>query len=355
MGRVTEFALNFKYAFRPHKPLLLARLAGAAVKSYLLGRPPLRYVDFSIGFACNLHCEHCFATALKKRGCRRMTAEDYTRVAKECMQLGAVNFSFQGGEPLLFRDLGAIITACQPARNVISVTTNGTLLTEERVQALKRLGVDILTISLDSGIAAEHDRFRGMSGAFEQTMAGIKLALKRGLRVTLGTVVTHQTVRSDGITALIRLAQELQVVLYFIMPVPAGRWTDNREMFLTPEDLAYVHDLTRRWRYIRTDFQANLGPYGCGAVKEILYLTPYGDVLACPFLHIALGNIFEEPIAVIRQRGLKNRYFATYHQKCLVSTDEEFIERHLSKTFGARELPLKWDAVFSPDGAEAQR
>ena len=355
MGRAAEFALNFKYAFRLHKPRLIVRLAGAVMRSYVLGRPPLRYVDFAIDFACNLRCEHCFATALQQRGRRKMTVDDYARVARECMELGAVNFSFQGGEPLLFRKLGDIITACQPARNVISVTTNGTLLTEHRVVDLKRLGVDILTISLDSVIAEEHDRFRGVPGTFEKTMSGIRLALKEGLRVTLGTVVTHQTVRSEGITGLARLAQELKVLLYFIWPVPAGRWAHNREMFLTREDLAYIDELTCRSPYLRTDFQANLGSYGCGAVKEIIYLTPYGDVLPCPFLHISLGNVFEESVATIRNRALQNPYFAVYHQKCLASTDEEFIERYLSKTFEAEALPLPWDCVFSPEEPEARK
>ncbi|MEW5719973.1 MAG: radical SAM/SPASM domain-containing protein [Chloroflexota bacterium] len=354
MSRVSEFALNLRYAFRPNKPRLFFRLAGAVIKSYVFRRPPLRYVDFAIGFACNLKCEHCFATALQQPARRRMAVDDYARVARECMSLGAVNFSFQGGEPLLFHNLGEIIAACQPSRNVISVTTNGTLLTEERVAELKRWGVDILTISLDSADAAEHDRFRGAAGSFEKTMAGIRLALAQGLRVTLGTVVTHQTVRSEGIRALARLAQELRVVLYFILPVPAGRWTDNRAMFLTPDDLAFVENWTRQSRYLRTDFQANLGNYGCGAVKEILYLTPYGDVLACPFLHIALGNIFDQPVATIRARALQNRYFAVYHQKCLASTDEEFIEKYLSKTFDAAALPLRWDLVFPPNGAEAR-
>lgn len=346
VGRVAQSALNFQYAFRPHKPRLTVRLAGAVLKSHIFGRPPLRYVDFSIDFACNLRCEHCFATALQQDGRQKMTLDDYGRVARECMKLGAVNFSFQGGEPLLFRGLGDIIAACQPARNLISVTTNGTLLTEERVAWLKRLGVDILTVSLDSAIAEEHDRFRGATGSFAKTMAGIRLGLKEGLRVTLGTVVTHQTVRSEGITALARLAQELKVILYFIMPVPAGRWADNRDMFLTPEDLAYIDQMTRRSRYLRTDFQANFGSYGCGAVKEILYLTPYGDVLPCPFLHISLGNVLEESVATIRSRALANPYFAVYYQKCLASTDEEFIARYLSQTFEAERLPLPAEQVF---------
>ena len=95
--------------------------------------------------------------------------------------------------------------------------------------------------------------------------------------------------------------------------------------------------------------------HGCGAVKEILYLTPYGDVLPCPFLHISLGNALEESVKVIRQRALQNPYFAVYYQKCLASTDEEFIERYLSKTFEADQLPLRWDRVFTPQEAEKRK
>jgi MoaA/NifB/PqqE/SkfB family radical SAM enzyme len=353
MGRVAQFALNFRYAFRPHKPRLIARLVATVVKCYVTGRAPLRYVDFAIDFVCNLRCEHCFATALQRPGRRKMQVEDYARVAQECIKLGAVNFSFQGGEPLLFQRLGDIIKACQPARNVISVTTNGTLVTPDRVAELRRMGVDILTISLDSAIAEEHDRFRGVPGAFQKTMSGVRLALDNGLRVSLGTVITHQNLRSKGITDLVKLAQDLKVVLYFIFPVPAGRWIDNSEMFLTPDDLAYIDGLMRRSPYIRTDFKANLGKYGCGAAKEILYLTPYGDVLMCPFLHISFGNVFEESISVIRNRALQNPYFADYHHECLASTDAEFIERYLSKTFEAEELPLSWDEVFSSEQEEA--
>jgi MoaA/NifB/PqqE/SkfB family radical SAM enzyme len=271
------------------------------------------------------------------------------------MALGTVNFSFQGGEPLLDRRLRDIIAACRPARNVISVTTNGTLLTAERVTDLKKMGVDILTISLDSAIAQEHDRFRGTRGTFDRTMAGIDLALKAGLRVTLGTVVTHQTLRSEGIAGLVDLARDLRVMLYFIYPVPAGRWVDNREMFLTAEDLAYIRELTRRSPYLRTDFQANLGKQGCGAAKEILYLTPYGDVLTCPFLHISFGNVFTESIDAIRQRALQNPYFSDYHQACLASTDAEFIERYLSKTFDAEELPVPWQEAFASERGGGDR
>jgi MoaA/NifB/PqqE/SkfB family radical SAM enzyme len=277
-----------------------------------------------------------------------MTAADYARVAREAMDLGAVNFSFQGGEPLLVKSLDEIIAACRPRRNIISVTTNGTLIDAAQVDRLRRAGVDILTVSLDSSIAAEHDLFRGSPGAFDKTMAGIRLALKNGIHVDLGAVVTHTSLRSEGISGLVRFAAENRMLLYLILPVPAGNWRHEKGILLTDDDLAYIETLTRQSPWVRTDFQANLGGYGCGAAKEILYLTPYGDVLTCPFLHISAGNIFDEPLERIRARALANPWFARYHPRCLVSTDAEFIEQHLSRTFDAERLPLNWDAGFGP-------
>jgi MoaA/NifB/PqqE/SkfB family radical SAM enzyme len=349
--KISDFLLNLKYAFNLKKPLLVARLARAFIRSNFLGKTGLRYVDFAIDFKCNLKCEHCFATSLEDNKRKKMSVADYGRVAEEAMALGAVNFSFQGGEPLLCGELGDIIAACKPHKNVISVTTNGTLLSAEKIRQLKSWGVDILTISLDSGEPAEHDKFRGASGTFERTLKAIKLALSSGLRVTVGTVVTHQSLRSDGIKKLIELSRELKVLLYFILPVPAGRWIDemkNSGIFLTPEDLDHINSLTGSNPYLRTDFQANLGGYGCGAAKEILYLTPYGDVLTCPFLHIRFGNVMSESLGEIRARALKNKFFAGYHQKCLASTDADFIESYLSRTFHSPQLPMDHNEVFGP-------
>ncbi len=344
-----ESTLNFRYAFRPRKPLLAARLAKAVVLAKVFRRVRLRYVDFAVDFACNLRCEHCFASALQRPGRPTMTTADYARVAAQAMRLGAVNFSFQGGEPLLFPRLGEAIAACRPSRNVISVTTNGTLLTPERVAELRAWGVDILTVSLDSSIAEEHDRFRGKAGTFDATMAGIERGLAAGMHISLGTVVTHQSLRGEGLRGLMDLAIRKRMILYFILPVRAGRWAENMEVALTEDDLRWIDEQTRRSPYLRTDLQANLGPCGCGAAKEILYLTPYGDVLVCPFLHISFGNVLEDDLATIRSRALRVPQLAVYHQNCLASTDAEFVERYLSKTLVAKELPLRWDEVFKED------
>ena len=325
---LSKYLLNFRYAFRPKKPILVFRLIRTFLGIFIFGKRPLRYVDFAIGYACNLKCEHCFATALKDDSRRKITPEEHKDIIKQAMELGAVNFSFQGGEPTLYPELLDFIKNSYPDRNLISVTTNATLLDEQKILILKKAGVDILTISLDSSVPEEHDRFRGVKGTFEKTMNTIKLALENGMNVTLGAVVSHQNVRSRGLTDLIELAHKLNVIIFVALATPVGEWASNVDIILTDDDRAYLYDLVAKYPLLRTDFEANYRHYGCGAVKEILYLTPYGDVMGCPFLHFSLGSVFEESLAQIRSRALQNKYFANYHQLCLAAEDREFMSRY---------------------------
>ena len=55
---------------------------------------------------------------------------------------------------------------------------------------------------------------------------------------------------------------------------------------------------------------------GCNAVNR-LYITPKGDVLACPFLHVKLGNIYEQSLKEIVDYGFSIKYFSDYQDLCL--------------------------------------
>lgn len=342
-----RYLLNFRYAFCPHKPLLVLRL----IKNYLgilfFKKMPLRYIDFAIDYRCNLNCEHCFATALLNEEKKNISVEQFRSVAKEAMRLGAVNFSFQGGEPTMFQILNDYIKAVFPWRNLISVTTNATLLDEKRIKEFKKLGVDILTISLDSGIPEEHDRFRGVYGTFNRAYEVIILAIKNGLKVTIGATISHRNIRSKGILELIELANRLNVILFFALAAPLGRWAGREDIILTGDDKEYLMELLKKYPLLRTDFEANYINNGCGAVKEILYITPYGDVLACPFIHISLGNIMKESINTIRGRGLKNNFFNKYYNQCLAAEEGPFMKNIISRIYGYKNIPVPYSEVFA--------
>ncbi len=225
------------------------------------------------------------------------------------MSLGAVNFSFQGGEPLLYPDLKDYIKAAQPHRNLISVTTNGTLLTYKKAKELKSWGVDILTLSMDP--------FR------EPQWRAINIALGAGLKVTLATVVTHEDFDYINVTGktlladLIQYASKNKIILMLIFAVPMGQWQGRSDIMLTPSDVSYVRNLCKKNPYIRTDFQANYIHEGCGAAKEILYINPYGDMFACPFLPISFGNVRFKAVKKIREKMLCLPMFQKYQKTCI--------------------------------------
>ncbi|GAF90263.1 unnamed protein product, partial [marine sediment metagenome] len=186
---VNRFLINFRYAFNPRKPLLVLRLIWNYILMLIFRKQLLRYVDLAVGYRCNLNCPHCFTN--KETGKGRMPPKFFAKVARDCMKLGAVNFSFQGGEPLLYDDLKDYIKAAQPHKNLISVATNGTKLTPRVITDLKAWGVDILTISMDRFRLAEpHLWFH------------IDYAREIGMKVTIATVVTHQNINSSFLRIL---------------------------------------------------------------------------------------------------------------------------------------------------------
>lgn len=341
--QAARYWLAFRYAVHRRKPRLTARIASTSLRVFVLRRPLLRYVDFSIDFACNLKCAHCFNESLRgsANGRELLTPGDYGRIATQCRALGAVAFSFQGGEATLDMDrLESILRAVDPWSALISVTTNGTLLTHDNLVRLRRAGVDILTVSLDSGHAEEHDRFRGKDGTFELALAGIDRALSMGLHVTIGTTVSHQNVRSAGLHKLFDLARQRRCLLVLALAVPAGRWKANDDILLTAEDLRLVDSYCARDPLIKTDLEGNYLRRGCGAAKEILYVTPYGDVFACPFLHVSFGQVPQESVEEIRRRALGSPYLAGYWPRCLVAAEPAFIQHVMRQIREAGHQPL---------------
>lgn len=328
MGNVlSNLKLNLRYGLRLNKPKLIGRIIKSYLKALVSPLPPLRYIDFAIDWRCNLYCQHCFATSLRKVGTTKLTLLDYRRIAQEAEKIGVLHISFQGGEPLLIpKELEKIINVFDPEKFYIAVTTNGTLLTSQKVGWLKKIGVDKITVSLDSMNAKEHDSFRRVKGTFAKTWKGIEQALKAGFRITINTTLTHQNLHIEGIQKLFQYAMENKIILNPVFAAPVGRWLNESKMMLTNEDVKYISNLQKKSPYIRRDVDSNYFRWGCCAVKEVIYVDPYGNVIPCPFLHIILGNLKKESLADILEKALKYPPFRNYSQKCLASEDQNFLK-----------------------------
>jgi hypothetical protein len=112
------------------------------------------------------------------------------RIAGEATTLNVKEIFVTGGEPFLLGDIGDILTACTATAPTV-VLTNGMLLVGRRLEALRSLPADRLTlqISLDSLTPERHDHHRG-KGSWERALKGVESARSEGFRVRLAATVS---------------------------------------------------------------------------------------------------------------------------------------------------------------------
>lgn len=338
--RLAKYAIQARYSARPGKPKLRLRAMTNYGRTILTGRPRLRFCDLALTYDCTMSCAHCSASKLAQPDRSPMSVADYAKVGDELVKNGVIAVQLTGGEPFLRRDLEEIIRALGPERLFISVVTNSTLTNRDRLARLADAGLDNVCVSIDDWDEAAHDRGRGLSGNRARAIQTLDDALDVGLMGMVFHVVTHQNIGGPSLARLIEQTKRRRVLLVLGWAVPAGNWNANRDVLLSDEDLLYLERLHEQHPHVRTDFETNYLSWGCGAGKEKLYLTCYGDVMPCAFVHISFGNIFEEPLAEIRRRAMQIDWFREYNGRCLAATDREFIDRHLVRVFEAAQEPI---------------
>lgn len=341
-SELTEQMLNNREKLRLERPQVHAKLMKYLEYGNVPENPYIARIDWAIGYACNLKCKHCFSTAFEgKVGNRKMTLDEIKEVANQADELGVFMINLIGGEPLILDNLKEIIEVLDPKRFRISVTTNGWNLTGERARELAEMGVDRVCISMDSFFADEHDSFRGVPGSYDRAKAAVINSLEAGIVTQVATCVTHQNLRSEGITKLLEWTNSLGVYNDLPVAAPCGEWNGKLDMLITDDDAEYIRNLRHKFPLVRRDLFPSPGLQGgCFAVKQTVYIIPTGDVLPCLLIHISLGNIFKEHLRDIRNRGLKIPAFHNHSSKCLAAEDRDFIEKYISRTFNARILPI---------------
>jgi 12,18-didecarboxysiroheme deacetylase len=186
---------------------------------------------------CNLKCVHCYSQSENKAYEGELSTDEGFAMLEDLARFGVPVTLFSGGEPLVRPDLLTLIerTVALGMRAVIS--TNGTLITEEKAARLRAFNLSYVGVSLD-GLRDVNDRFRGVSGAFEKALAGIRNCRRAGIKVGLRFTITNRNASEvDGIFDLIREENIPRVCFYHL--VYAGRGSN-----LMSEDLD--HEATRR-------------------------------------------------------------------------------------------------------------
>ena len=149
---------------------------------------------------------------------------------------------FSGGEPLLRPDVLELIAYARTKGLRTVLSTNGTLITPEMAEALAKVGLHYVGISLDGATADTNDRFRGRDGAFQKALAGIRNCKIFGIKVGLRfTITAHNASDVMGIFDLIEQENIPRVCFYHL--VSAGRGDQLADGCLTSEETRGVLDI----------------------------------------------------------------------------------------------------------------
>jgi len=192
-------------------------------------------IVWNFTYQCNLKCKHCYENAGEKRS--ELSTEEAKHVLDILSKLantGLPALSFSGGEPLVRKDFYEIAAYAKKRVGYVSIASNGTLITKDNAKRIKNAGVDYVEISIDGATPQVHDKFRGIYGAFEKTMEGVKNCIEEGLDTCIATVLHKDNIFE--LDKLIEFAKQLDVRFMHFNYIPTGRAKAHVELDLTPEE-----------------------------------------------------------------------------------------------------------------------
>jgi len=268
--------------------------------------------------ACNLNCIHCHCSAGKPSNNELTT----TQAKKLLDQLADIPefrmIAFTGGEPLVRKDLFEILAYSKSLGFTNTIATNATLIDDYVASMLKDCGVAIAAVSLDGLSAETHDTIRGVPGAFENALKGMKAL--RNVGILLHINITVMSYNIDEFEKMIDLIDELDAgILIVYQLVTVGRGGDIKDASLDVETneklIKMMIDAQKKmrailepvagpqyWSYLLD--RANIKEgwmmwlaekvfHGCSAGRGFVYIKPDGEVWPCPFIEINCGNIID--------------------------------------------------------------
>lgn len=229
-------------------------------------------------------------------------------------------FSFTGGEPLLRRDLEAMIRHARRLGLAVNLITNGTLADRARARSLARAGLQTAQVSVEAPDEATHDDLTARPGSFARTLAGIANLQAAGISVQTNTTVSAANAHlAPRMPAFLKSLGIGRFAMNLYIPAARQRAAERvagavaageaDPLFLpysrigpvieAVREAARAEGLTFYWysptphcRY--NPIARGLGNKSCAAMDGLLSVSPAGDVLPCSSYPRPMGNLLRE-------------------------------------------------------------
>ncbi len=253
--------------------------------------------NYYVTYRCNASCSFC---DIWERPSPYVTLENARQNLRDLKKLGVRVVDFTGGEPLLHRQLPELLQEAKQLGLITTVTTNA-LLYPKQAERLKGL-VDMLHFSLDSPLADEHDRSRGVA-CFDKVMESIAIARQLGERPDiLFTVFEHNVHQVRQMHEEICLPNDLILILNPVFEYNAVQ-TGDRFSEEALRQLSWWGKqknvyLNEGFIQLRRDGGNHVEDPVCRAASTTLVISPENK-LVLPCYHLGLkefsvdGNLYD--------------------------------------------------------------
>ncbi len=249
-------------------------------------RVPL-YGSIDLTHHCNLRCVHCYLGGIHKKRAELDTPQ-WISVIDEITEAGCLNFLITGGEPLLRKDFGEIYSHAKRNGLLVTVFTNGTLITDSILKLFEDLPPHAVEISLYGANAITYEKITGVQGSYGQCLKGIEALLDHDIKVKLKTIL--MTLNRHEFHDIENMAKEYGVKFRFDASI-FPRLDGNKgpvSLRVSPEEVVEKEfsDEERAWewkaffdRMGEVPLSDNL--YNCGAGLTSFHIDPYGWLQPC--------------------------------------------------------------------------
>ena len=282
-------------------------------------RVPLQ-VSIEVTRRCPLECQHCYNNLPmgdQDARSREMTTEEHFRMLDELVEMSCFWLLYTGGEIFARKDFLEIYTYAKKKGFLITLFTNGTLITEKIADYLVEWPPFAIEITLYGRTRETYEALTQIPGSYERCLRGIKLLRERRLPLKLKTVAT--SINKHEITAMRQFAEE-ELGAEFKMDGQINPRIDCSQsplaVRLTPEEVVALdmhapkgvseyrrlakHDLENPPNLAKSDTV-----YFCGGGRNSFAINAYGEMSICV---ISQQDVFE-----VRKSGLKLAWEHSLH------------------------------------------
>lgn len=198
-------------------------------------------IAWNITGKCNFRCSHCYSNSSSDCRDEELSLEEVKAIIDEFASIKVPVILLSGGEPLMRTDIFEIIEYAKSKGIKSSLSTNGSLIDDEAAKKLRKLNMGYVGISLD-GIRQHNDVFRGVDGAYDMALRGIRNCIANGQKVGLRFTLNKKNYKDIPFILDLMEREKVSRICFYHL-VPSGRGKEIEEWMLSRSETREVLDL----------------------------------------------------------------------------------------------------------------